>query len=331
MFRAKIYNEDVIIFDLHAEQVFLNIGSEKSIQKGIRTTHINNEPIDNLRNTIEQVTQNKVIIDFSNVYSIQSNLYKSFKKILEIALKKNRNIYIANITKIVIHKIKLQTILSDLSKDQIEQRDFWELITINGDKLTDNYIEFKNEFFERVLINRLIKCTHDYNKKHKSSPVRLSIYIDIKEFIHHRAFFYSCLYRIALISREEIFIEEKSKKVFFCQTLNGAFIASILSELLDTDIAFLDHIGPINKLYGPSFSKRIRPNVKYIVVSDVVCLGTELQIAKNIIEYRGGHYSGNVNIARIRTLEENIYENEFSLVRIMKKNNPINYKIEIDL
>ena len=331
MFRAQLKYRDTIIFDLHAEQVFMSIGSDSPIQKGVKITHLNNEPIDNLKKTSTSISEKNVIIDFSNILSIQNNLHNHFKTILEQLLSQNKNIYLTNLLKNVYLKLKLKNTLTELKIKGVELNNFNEIIVIKGNALEQSYNIFKENIFSSIFNDYLIRNSKNYNKTHSSSPVRLTKYIDIKGLIHEKTFFYYCIYKLAIKLRENFFIEDKTKKVFFCQTLNGAFIASFLAELLNMDIAFLDHIGPINKLYGPNLSNRIKLNTEYIIVSDVVCLGTELQVAKNIIEYRGGKYSGNVNVVRIKTLSDNKYENEFSLFLLSKENNLIDYKIEIDL
>ena len=62
-----------------------------------------------------------------------------------------------------------------------------------------------------------------------------------------------------------------------CQSLNGSYLASVLSSLLGLDLFIIDGVGPINKLYR-SLGATIETGKKYIVVSDVVCLGTEFKI-----------------------------------------------------
>ena len=85
------------------------------------------------------------------------------------------------------------------------------------------------------------------------------------------------------------------------QSLTSTFVISILSKLLKLDILVFDKIGPITKLYN-KLEKHNFENRKYIVVSDLVCLGTEVKITKNLIEFSGGKYLGNVSIVKIETL-----------------------------
>lgn len=330
MIRAKIFNEDTVIFDLHAEQVFLNIGKISRIKEGIFIKHLSNKPLDALKEHIIDVTQTNVYLDFSNLKSVQNNLKSIFFSILKTILENHKNFFIANINETIKKQLKLEEILNELgiNNDKISESD--EILTLSQNQIVENYAEFKKNLFESKLVELLIKNTPDYNETHSSSPVRLPRYINIKGLIHEKTFFYYCLYLLG-INLSQGFFKDNSNKVIFCQTLNGAFIGSFLSELLNIDIIFLDHIGPINKLYGPSLSNRIEPGREYVVVSDVVCLGTELQVAKNIIIYRGGVYAGNINIIRIKTLKESLYKNEVSLFRIDSENNPVQYKIEIDI
>ncbi|UXD71085.1 hypothetical protein MUK51_07265 [Sphingobacterium faecium] len=95
--------------------------------------------------------------------------------------------------------------------------------------------------------------------------------------------------------------ELKNNPILVSQSLTSTFIVSILSKLLKLDILVFDKIGPITKLYNKlekhNFDKR-----KYIVVSDLVCLGTEVKITKNLIEFSGGEYLGNVSLVKVETL-----------------------------
>ena len=103
-----------------------------------------------------------------------------------------------------------------------------------------------------------------------------------------------------------------------------------MSSFLKWDILSIDHIGPVNKVYS-NIGNKITSDSEYIVISDVVCLGTEVRICKNIINYSGGKYIGNGSIVRINTLDGDQYKNTVSVFNISKDNNPINYQIKTAL
>lgn len=110
----------------------------------------------------------------------------------------------------------------------------------------------------------------------------------------------------------------------------------MLSKLLKLDILVFDKIGPINKLYN-KLEKHNYENKKYIVVSDLVCLGTEVKITKNLIEFSGGKYLGNVSLAKIETLTRedldlDSIDRTISVFSITDKNNvELNYYIYTNL
>lgn len=174
---------------------------------------------------------------------------------------------------------------------------------------------------------------------HSSSSVYLSKWINIKKFISvDREFFLYAIYNLAIKTylkwfKDLIPLDNESKPILICQNLNSSYITSILSTLLRSDIVILDQIGPINKMYSTLDSK-IENNKKYIVVSDLVCLGTEIKIAKSLIEFLGGRYLGNVSIVRIQTIDpvfRSFDDAECVFVVDKENNKEIGYKISTAL
>lgn len=99
------------------------------------------------------------------------------------------------------------------------------------------------------------------------------------------------------------------------------------------DVLILDQIGPINKLYR-TLNQKIEENRSYIVVSDLVCLGTEVKITKSLIDYLGGKYCGNVSIVRTESiLPEDKTLSNIETVFIINKDNykELNYEIKTAL
>jgi len=53
-------------------------------------------------------------------------------------------------------------------------------------------------------------------------------------------------------------------------------------------------------------------------------MGTEVRIAKNLIEFSGGTYLGNVSVVRINTvLNKDYFKDVESVYEVSKNNNPI--------
>ncbi|MDR6919983.1 hypothetical protein [Chryseobacterium sp. 2987] len=191
---------------------------------------------------------------------------------------------------------------------------------------------FNNEF-EHLIKNYITP----YKQKHSSSFIYLSSFIDIKKFISAESpFIYFALYKLAMKIYFKWKKEIESNPILVCQSLTSTFIVSILAKFLDLDILVFDKVGPITKLYNKlekhNFDKR-----KYIVVSDLVCLGTEVKITKSLIEFSGGRYLGNVSLIKIETLAredlnpDNI-DMTISIFSVTNENNKsLNYYIYTNL
>jgi hypothetical protein len=79
---------------------------------------------------------------------------------------------------------------------------------------------------------------------------------------------------------------------------------------------------------------KIEESKKYLVVSDLVCLGTEVKVAKSLIEFLGGKYLGSISIIRIETINpiDKTYENTECVFEITKESNAeIGYGIKTAL
>ena len=150
--------------------------------------------------------------------------------------------------------------------------------------------------------------------------------IDLKKIIsNERPFIYYALYRLAIKIKDKWQKELLNNPILVGQSLTSTFIVSVLSKLLNLDIVVFDKIGPITKLYN-KIDKHNFEKSKYIVVSDLVCLGTEVKITKNLIEFSGGKYLGNVSLVKVETLNredlklENI-DRTISVFSITENNN----------
>jgi len=130
----------------------------------------------------------------------------------------------------------------------------------------------------------------------------LDVYVDIKKIINDSTEILRWCYIIAYdLDKYFLSVNEDKKNLFFCHTLNGAYIAGVLSQLLGYDLVYVDHLGPYNKLNKVDFYKGKSRTEEFIVVADLVCLGNEFLRAKNIVEYLGGTVKGCVGIIQMNT------------------------------
>lgn len=331
---SKIITEDYIYFNLHAEQV-VNSNYLENIPSGIYEDKLSLSTIlkikENLDTNTEHSTIKNIIIDFSYILSSQPNLKSKF-----VELRKYGFIIVClNISNSLVSELGFDTIQNVLNVKNEEQDFFTKYYVFEEEsKLTELEINI-TEIFQTKFKNLLKDHITKNPNPHTSSYVYISSYVDLKKFIsYHRDFSLFAIYKLALKIRAEWYDELEDNPILVCQSMNSSYIVSILSTLLKLDILILDKIGPINKLYS-RLDNVINENRKYIVVSDLVCLGTEVKIVKNLIQFMGGKYLGNVSIIKTQTLEpKDIKRNDATLAifSIKRENNKeLNFYISTNL
>lgn len=328
MIFSKISFDNVAYYCLHAEQCLNNLQMEFGV---VAMTAAYRTPLDEICDDIQNDHQNtSFILDCENVDNIQINAIEP--RLADLVNKQNKTIVFENVKESLIEQLPISSFLEEdnlVNKDEKEKKySFFSFKKGFDCSLIKSSINaFELTFLENVkLYNQpLLKG----NTVHTSSSVLLTSYIDIKKFIvEKRIFMLYAIYRLAMKTKRHWLDQSKTNKkkpVLVCQSLNGSFIASFLSTLLDLDLYILDQVGPVNKLYR-AIGAKIESNTDYIVVSDMVCMGTEVKIAKSIVEYLGGNYIGNVTIVRTVSVKE--FNNTEEVFVIDEQNcKQLNYKI----
>jgi hypothetical protein len=322
-------------FNLHAEEV-ISSNYLKDDNQGIYISSLQFETINRLHNFIKDYsfrTNECIVLDFENIEHTQTNI---LDKIIEIRDLTDKLILI-NINKELIKPLSLHTIKN--KRNILNGKDGYDVYYFFPEQESDIYQNNikSSHIFNNDFKSRLKNYIDVYDKPHASSFVYLHSFIDLKKFISFESpFIYYALYRLAIKIKNKWQTELEHKPILVGQSLTSTFVVSILSKLLKLDVLIFDKIGPITKLYNKlekhNFEKR-----KYIVVSDLVCLGTEVKITKNLIEFSGGKYLGNVSLTKIETLKREHLELDnidrtISIFSISDKNNlELNYHIYTNL
>jgi len=318
MIVSKITTDNFIYYDLHCEEVVASNFSYENIYSVSQGIYIDRLQTSTLKNIIDDLlatnpsNQKKVILSFKYINAIQQNINQT----LNILITKGYKVLLTNIQ---------EDVVEDLGYKEINNKDSVSYNKIYIDNITklevkrniynkfylfedsDNFIE--EDFSDKILFDKEFKFKikqyiESENSPHTSSFVYLTSFVDIKKFIsfEKKLILYS-IYLLAQKINYEWKTDIDKNPILVCQSLNSSYIVSILSNLLKLDILILDKIGPINKLYN-RLDKNISQSRKYIVVSDMVCLGTEVKIVKNLIEFIGGKYLGNVSLIKTETLKK---------------------------
>jgi len=331
---SKIITDNYIYFNLHAEQI-VNSNYIENNFSGIYEDKLSLSTIlkikDNLGVNIEQSSVKNIILDFSFVRFSQPNLKSKFVELRSLGFV----ICCINISFYLVSELGFDAIQNKLNLRNADY-DFFEKYYLFEEKneMTDLPISVSEIF--KLKFKELLKVhITEYAEPHTSSYVYINSYVDLKKFISwHKEFSLFAIYKLALKIKSEWFKELKEDPILVCQSMNSSYIVSILSTLLQLDILILDKIGPINKLYS-RLDNVINTNRKYIVVSDMVCLGTEVKIVKNLIQFVGGKYLGNVSLIKTETLTSKDIKKKDSTLAVFsitrENNRELNFNISTNL
>lgn len=302
MLISKLIASDYIYINLHAEQV-ITANYLESSREGINVKELNLTTVQNVITDLQESTLDDwprvLVLDFNLLAFIQPNIKSNF-----IELKKNYDLIFINIEKKIIEDIGFDSFTNP--NNALEGSVYSRFFVFDENKTEIIGLKIGEEdLFEQTFKEVLKKYkVQDSKERHTSSFVYISSYIDIKKIItYERNLILFAIYKLALkISSEYMQTNEGHSVKLVCQSLNGAFITSILSTYLNLDVVIFDKIGPINKLYS-RLNKVIEEDAKYVVISDLVCLGTEVKIVKNLIQFLGGKYLGSISLIKVETLK----------------------------
>ncbi len=331
MIISKIVTQNYIYFNLHAEEVIYSnyINDDKSGIYGDRLQ------IPTINRIIEEIERSdtqimNIVLDFKFINACQPNLNRPI-----IQLKnKGYKILLIDISKKLCEELSFDTIgnLSNISQGDIFSKFF--LFENEIENFTNIEIKPADIFYEKFK-STIKEYINPHSVPHTSSFVYLTSYVDMKKFMsHENKLLLFSLYKLAIKIKTEWHREIEYEPILICQSMNSAYIVSILSTFLKLDILIFDKIGPVNKLYN-RLDNTISDKRKYIVVSDLVCLGTEVKIVKSLIQFIGGNCLGNVSIIKTETLRKDHIKKEnatIAVFSIRKENNrELKYDITTDL
>lgn len=331
MIISAIETSDYIYFNVHAEEVVTsNYLADDNI--GIFGDRLQIVTLLRISEYLRNLGSDKknLIFDFSRIRKCQPNLNRHLIELKDLGYR----ILFINFIKSLSEELSLTTINN--TKNVLVGNVFRKFYFFEdpSDPFTHINIDVA-KLFDDTFKGKIREYIEPHQKPHTSSYVYLTSYVDIKRFLsHEKEFMLYSLYKLALKIHREWQVEIDKDPILICQSLNSAYIVSVLSNLLKLDILILDKIGPINKIYN-RLDKTINESRKYIVVSDLVCLGTEVKIVKSLIQFMGGKYLGNVSIIKTETLSKSDirrHDATIAIFSINKSNNKeLGYSITTDL
>lgn len=324
---------------LHFEQVFNNLFLDNSINifnsdplesvKGIYQKSLTQFTVFKIKKEIDSLVNQggtwTFVFDLNRIKYIGGNDLIEFERLLDLLTYYNNRWLLINVENGIeikgrgsVNKILMSSI------DAFNEED------------CSSYCMNLEIIFKEEMEKYLQNCAYQYQKKSISSRVYLSKYIDIKKMMENIPFFCLCMYKLATVLCDyrvlniDNYLDNKGTSIFI-HTMSSAVMGSILAQLFCLDLVIVDHLGPYNKLYVDDLAATIDRHKRYIVVSDVVCLGSELKVAKTILDVLGIQYECCAAMVDIKTTSGIEDDNIFSLYQVTKNHNTLEYYVNTDL
>lgn len=269
-----------IIISLHLEEIYTKMRLKSYIKdqaKLFREENLSKSCIDYLvgmKFNDEKYQNYEYIIDCSHIKYIAQNSKKNFFQwLLDLSSIRISHCEECNFRKEII----------EIGIDEEKERD---------------YITAFNDYGKKYILENCL----DPEGYITQIGIQIGVYIDLKKIINDSIEMLRWCYVIAS-NLDDYFSSvnenEDKKNLFFCHTMNGAYIAGMLSLLLGYDLVYVDHLGPYNKLNKVDFYKEKSRSEEFIIIADMVCQGNEFLRAKNIVEYLGGTVRGCAGILKM--------------------------------
>lgn len=169
------------------------------------------------------------------------------------------------------------------------------------------------------------KYTYDIEhlKYLETSNIYVNSYINIKSFFLKPTYMYLLINDMTELVKKGF--SGHGQVCLLGVSNNGIILSRLIAYQLQWEVKSINHIGPKYCLDSDSEALKELTNKKYILISDVICLGGEYRIAKGIIEALGAKLLGAVCVVKIR----GVYRNkEESIIEGSRKKDSVYSLIE---
>lgn len=199
-------------------------------------------------------------------------------------------------------------------------------------------------FFQQLVLTRFFYYDIKNNPKYSFDRGNLkyleSSNVYVNKYINVKSLFLSRNYMILVIKELKELVKKEFKGVLADVVLlgvsnNGIILANLLSYELQIPVQSLNRLGPVYCLNKNTDRNNQFSNKKYILVSDVVCMGGEYKMAQGIVDILGSKLLGGVCVVKIRDVyrnqkEDNIYALLNDINGFEVDNEKIGYEIFVD-
>lgn len=339
---AKLEIDDTLYVFLHAEQVYRNF-SLCNNKLGYFSHEIAERTVYDIYNYIIESSSNinSIVIDCAEAEEAH-NIAGWIENIIDYCKEQNKSLAFCRMSERLYGDTKIHK--KDLFEEKNEDKSYNVFSgdclnkSITDDEIYNKYQKKNASILDSNPNNNFVLVRTGEGSYSHSSNVQLPRYINVKAYIEQKDILFLGLYLLCkkAISRkliEELTLGEKRPLLFF-NSIAGSYLASVFSKLACVDMVFLNHLGPKTKLYHELHKEQLLADRDYLIISDVICLGAEVERAKTLIEHAGGNLKGILSVVLVEVVSERPkIENEIekvALLTLKKGYNPIDYQIITD-
>lgn len=169
-------------------------------------------------------------------------------------------------------------------------------------------------FFQRLLLTRFfyydIKNNPQYSFKEGDLKYLESSNVYVNKYINVKSLFLNYNYMVLVVKGLKELIKTKFKSdlsdsILLGVSNNGIILANLLSYELQIPVQSLNRLGPVYCLDKQTDRNKQFSNNKYILISDVVCMGGEYKMAKGIVDILGSKLLGGICVVKIHDVYRN--------------------------
>lgn len=199
-------------------------------------------------------------------------------------------------------------------------------------------------FFQRLLLTRFfyydIKNNPQYSFEEGDLKYLESSNVYVNKYINVKSLFLNYNYMILVVKGLKELVKTKFKSdlsdsILLGVSNNGIILANLLSYELQIPVQSLNRLGPVYCLDKQTDRNNQFNNNKYILISDVVCMGGEYKMANGIVDILGSKLLGGICVVKIRDVyrnqrESNVYALLDDINGLEVDGERIGYRIYVD-
>lgn len=201
-----------------------------------------------------------------------------------------------------------------------------------------------SDYFSKLVLTKFFyedikeNPKYDFSQRNKKYLGSSNVYVN--KYINVKSLFLDYDYMMLMISElvkliNKHFNRYEGQISLLGVSNNGIILANMLSYQLRTSAYSLKRLGPVYCLEDNANRLGDFQDKKYILVSDVICMGGEYRMAKGIVDILGSKLLGGISVVKIRDAyrgenEEEIYAVIDDINQFTIEGRKIDYQVYID-